>query len=80
MSDCSLDVQVVFCMSWNSILYIWLGMVCNGVGGVTDESKECVEGGSIMNYQWLYKFHFVTISNTWFTCINCTINGGEPKG
>jgi hypothetical protein len=80
MSYYSLDVQVVFCMSRNSFLYSWLGIVCNGVGSVIDESKDCAEEGSIMIYQWLHKFHFVTIPNTWFTYTNCAINSGEPRG
>jgi hypothetical protein len=52
--DCSLGVEIVFYMSWNSFFCIWLGIVCNGIGGVADESKEGTKKGSIGNYQWLW--------------------------
>jgi hypothetical protein len=55
LSDYTLRVEMVFCMSWNSFPCAWLGIVCNGIGGVANESKEHVEESSIGNYQWLWR-------------------------
>jgi hypothetical protein len=55
LSGCNSSVEIIFCMSWNSFPYIWLDIVCNGVGGMTDEFKERAEEGSIGNYQRLWR-------------------------
>jgi hypothetical protein len=50
LSDCSLGVEIVFYMSWKSFHYTWLGIVCNGIGDVADESRKRAEEGCISNY------------------------------